>query len=69
MESSESRKPLQETGPAQEEVIERALHARPEGHQLTDEDGKIDNSMGDFFSMVTPEKEDEFLRIMNEYPI
>jgi len=32
-------------------------------------DGALNNSMGEFLSMVTPEKEDEFLRVMNEYPI
>lgn len=32
-------------------------------------DGKLDNSMSDFFAMITPETEDEFLRIINTYPI
>jgi hypothetical protein len=32
-------------------------------------DGKLDNNMSDFFSLITPEKEDEFLRIINTYPL
>jgi hypothetical protein len=32
-------------------------------------DGKLDNSMSDFFAMITPETEDEFLRIINTYPL
>ncbi len=32
-------------------------------------DGKINNNMKDFFSLITPEKESEFLRIINTYPI
>ncbi len=32
-------------------------------------DTGLDNNMTEFFGMVTPEKEDEFLRVINQYPI
>ena len=32
-------------------------------------DTGLDNNMTEFFGMITPEKEDEFLRIINQYPI
>jgi hypothetical protein len=36
-------------------------------HYLTDTG--LDNNMTEFFGMITSEKEDEFLRIINQYPI
>jgi hypothetical protein len=32
-------------------------------------DTGLDNNMTEFFGTITPEKEDEFLRIINQYPI
>lgn len=32
-------------------------------------DGRLDNDMTDFFAMITPEKEEEFLRVINTYPV
>lgn len=32
-------------------------------------DTGLDNNMTEFFGMITPEKEDDFLRVINQYPI
>ena len=50
-----------------DEVFTRPHLTYAREHYL--QDGALDNSMKDFFAMITSDKENEFLRIANEYPI